>query len=71
MHPTQSCRSFNSAFKSVSDTNGKRAIHRFRRISTLQKFTSVHITSQNHFNHERHLIDRNTYKTRRSAGMVE
>jgi len=47
------------------------AMHRFRRMGTLQKFTSVHASIHNHFNHERHLIDRATYKTRRSAAMAE
>ena len=47
------------------------AMHRFRRMGTLQKFTSVHASFHNHFNHERHLIDRATYKTRRSAAMAE
>src|SRR5476649_142872 len=49
----------------------ERAMDRFRRMGTLQKFTSVHASIHNHFNHERHLIDRATYKTRRSAAMVE
>ena len=49
----------------------ERAMHRFRRMSTLQKFTSVHASFHNHFNHERHLIDRATYKLRRSAAMAE
>ena len=49
----------------------ERAMHRFRRMGTLQKFTSVHASFHNHFNHERHLIDRATYKTRRSAAMAE
>ena len=48
----------------------ERAMHRFRRMSTLQKFTSVHASLHNHFKQERHLIDRNTFKTRRSAAMV-
>ena len=47
------------------------AMHQFRRMSTLQKFTSVHAAFHNHFNHERHLIDRRTYKSRRSAAMLE
>ena len=47
------------------------AMHRFRRMSTLQKFTSVHASFHNHFNHERHIIDRNTFKKRRSAAMAE
>ena len=49
----------------------ERAMHRFRRMSTLQKFTSVHAAFHNHFNHERHLVARPTYKTRRSAAMAE
>ena len=49
----------------------ERAMHRFRRMSTLQKFTSVHAFFHNHFNHERHLIDRNTFKNRRSAALAE
>ncbi len=49
----------------------ERAMHRFRRMSTLQKFTAVHASFHSHFNHEGHLIDRNTYKIRRSAAMVE
>lgn len=46
-------------------------MHRFRRMSTLQKFTAVHAAFHNHFNHERYLIDRTTYKIRRSTAMVE
>ena len=49
----------------------ERAMLRFRRTSTLQKFASVHASFHNHFNHERHLIDRNTYKIRRSDAMAE
>ena len=49
----------------------ERAMHRFRRMGTLQKFTSVHAVFHNHFNHERHLTSRNTYKLNRTAAMVE
>ena len=49
----------------------ERAMHRFRRMGTLQKFTSVHASIHNHFNHERHLIDRATYKTRRPTAIAE
>jgi putative transposase len=49
----------------------ERAMTRFRRMKTLQKFASVHASMHNHFNQERHLIDRRTYKTRRSAALVE
>lgn len=40
-------------------------------MSCLQKFASVHANVHNHFNFERHLIDKTTYKTRRSAALAE
>ena len=40
-------------------------------MSCLQKFASVHANVHNHFNTERHLIDRSTFKTRRSAALAE
>ena len=49
----------------------ERAMLRFRRMKTLQKFASVHANVHNHFNLERHLIDRQTYKERRSAALAE
>jgi putative transposase len=49
----------------------ERAMARFRRMKTLQKFTSVHASVHNHFNQERHLVDRQTYKQRRSAALAE
>ena len=39
----------------------ERAMLRFRRMQTLQKFVSVHGTVYNHFNLERHLTNRQTY----------
>ena len=47
------------------------AMLRFRQTKTLQKFVSVHASFYNHFNSDRHLIDRQTYKIRRSAAWVE
>ncbi len=44
---------------------------RFRQMKSLQKFASVHASLHNHFNSERHLVDRSTYKERRSAALVE
>ena len=35
---------------------------RFRDIKTLQKFTAVHASIHNHFNHERHLNRRDIFK---------
>ena len=44
---------------------------RFRQIKSLHKFASVHADVHNHFNQERHLVDRQTYKERRSAALAE
>ena len=49
----------------------ERAMLRFRRMKTLQKFASVHASLHNHFNQERHLVDRQAFKQRRSAALVE
>jgi putative transposase len=49
----------------------ERAMLRFRRMKTLQKFAWVNANAHNHFNHERHLVDRQTYKVRRSAALAE
>lgn len=49
----------------------ERAMQRFRRMKSLQKFASVHASLHNHFNSERHLVDRETYKQRRSAALAE
>ena len=47
----------------------ERAMLRFRRMKTLQKFSSVHAAFHNHFNQERDLVSGNDYKDRRSAAM--
>ncbi|MDB5395533.1 MAG: transposase [Rhodospirillales bacterium] len=44
---------------------------RFRRMKTLQKFSSVHAAFHNHFNQDRHLISRDQYKAQRSAALAE
>ncbi len=49
----------------------ERVMLRFRRMKTLQKFASVHASVSNHFNSERHLVDRQTYKAKRSAALAE
>ena len=49
----------------------ERAMLRFRRMKSLQKFASVHASLHNHFNSERHLVDRQTFKLRRSAALAE
>ncbi|RYD62211.1 MAG: IS6 family transposase, partial [Verrucomicrobiaceae bacterium] len=48
-----------------------RAMLRFRQLKSLQKFASVHASLHNHFSQERHLVDRKTYKQRRSVAWAE
>lgn len=40
-------------------------------MKSLQKFASVHANVHNHFNSDRHLIDRQAYKANRSAALTE
>jgi putative transposase len=47
------------------------AMARFRDIKTLQKFTSAHASIHNHFNLDRHLNRRATFKENRSAALAE
>lgn len=49
----------------------ERAMLRFRRMKSLQKFASVHASVYNHFSLERHLVDRKTCKQRRFAALAE
>jgi len=48
----------------------ERAMNRFRRMKTLQKFVSVHASVHNHFSQERHLVSRQIYKQRRAAALA-
>ena len=47
------------------------AMANFRDIETLQKFAAVHASIHNHFNQERHLNRRETFKQNRSAALAE
>ena len=38
---------------------------------SLQKFAAVHSTVLNHFNQERHLYNRESYKDNRTAALAE
>ncbi|MEO7383387.1 MAG: IS6 family transposase [Novosphingobium sp.] len=49
----------------------ERAMRRFRRMKTLQKFVSIHASFHNHSNQERDLVGRQTYKARRSVALAE
>ena len=43
----------------------------FKTAATLQRFVSYHSQIYNHFNHERHLENRKTYKQKRTAALTE
>ncbi len=49
----------------------ERAMLRFRRMRTLQKFATVHGSVHNHFNAERHLYSRSNFKLNRAAALAE
>ena len=49
----------------------ERAMAKFREVKTLQKFTSVHASIHNHFNHQRHLNRRDIFKQERAAALDE
>jgi putative transposase len=49
----------------------ERAMLRFRRMRTLQKFASIHASVHNHFPTERHLLNRDHFKQSRVAALSE
>ena len=49
----------------------ERAMAKFRSTKSLQKFVSVHASIHNHFNKDRHLESRESFKTYRSAALAE
>lgn len=49
----------------------ERAMQRFRRLRSLQKFTSVHASVTNHFNTDRNLTSRAISKENRAAALAE
>ncbi|XAT57713.1 DDE-type integrase/transposase/recombinase [Rhodobacteraceae bacterium IMCC1335] len=49
----------------------ERAMLRFRRMHSLQKFASVHASFHNHFNSQRSLSKRSTFKRNRDAALNE
>jgi len=49
----------------------ERAMLRFRRMRSLQKFVAVHSSIHNHFNLERHINDRNWFKENRQTALAE
>jgi putative transposase len=49
----------------------ERAMAKFRNAKSLQQFASIHSSLHNHFNHERHLYDRETFKLLRAAALAQ
>jgi putative transposase len=49
----------------------ERAMLRFRRMRSLQKFASIHASVSNHFNQERSLSSRHLFKANRAAALAE
>ncbi len=49
----------------------ERAMAKFRSAKSLQKFASIHSSLHNHFNQERHLYNRQTFKLHRTAALAE
>ena len=49
----------------------ERAMSRFRRMSNLQKFASTDASLHNHFNLDRHINRRQTFKTNRDAALFQ
>ncbi|MFT6076586.1 MAG: putative transposase [Yoonia sp.] len=43
----------------------------FRQSRSVQKLVSIHASVQNHFNHERHINSRTTFKLKRTAALAE
>jgi putative transposase len=49
----------------------ERAMLRFRRMRSLQKFVAVHASVHTHFNQERRLYSRSNFKLNRAAALTE
>lgn len=49
----------------------ERAMQRFRRMRSLQKFAALHSSVYNHFNLDRHLDSQSVFKARRDASLQD
>jgi|TARA_R110000787_G_scaffold273666_2_gene381452 putative transposase len=49
----------------------EQAMLQFKRLRSLPKFVSIHSSFHNHFNHERRLNNRETFKLQRNAALAE
>jgi len=59
------------SFRQVEDILHERAMQKFKSPAALQKFTSYHAQIYNHFNHERHLETRQSFKRKRATALTE
>ena len=73
MITTDGLRSCGAAMRELGNSE-KREVGRWannRVENSLQAFASVHASFHNHFNQERHLTSRETFKANRSAALAE
>ncbi len=49
----------------------ERAMAKFRNFKSLKKFVSIHSSIHNHFNQDRHLYDRHTFRLNQSIALDE
>jgi len=49
----------------------ERAMAKFRKAKSLQKFASIYSSLHNHFNQERHLYSRQPFKLNRAAALAQ
>ena len=49
----------------------EQAMLKFKRQRSLQKFVFIQSSVHNHFNHERHLTSRETFKLQRNVALAE
>ena len=62
---------FPLSLRNVKDLLHERAMLRFRRMRSLQKFAAIHASVSNHFNQERSLSSRQHFKANRAAALAE
>ena len=73
LDPQKTCRWANNRAENSHQPfrRRERAMLRFRRMRTLQKFASVHASVHNHFNTERAFYSRQNFKLNRAAALAE
>lgn len=66
-------RQCHNAASQLANGGGRyeRAMSRFRRMRSLQKFASIHSSVYNHFNHQRNIESRAKFKSLRDVALRE